>query len=228
MAILLFVVKFASDALAAAFGAFSGAFMAFYLESKRRMRRRSEERYHAVIRAQTALFLMTRRLVQLRSKHLRTPDKQPIPSNSLPHIWISPSPIQIDIPSVTFLFRRDYRSILANLAVAEAAYLNAVDALLVRNTLWKEVTRTNVAAYNPNTKAALIDANPVDLALLDGATAALHKAVDSGIKQCTATYLDLREAALVEFPLGTPDRGLMTAENITEEALIANTRDSEM
>lgn len=125
-----------SDAVtlvAAAFGAFFGAWLAFLLEERRRKRVEADRRYYCLLQAQLALGMQREKLLNIQRGYLDLHREEPDRHMRLEPLFMSMDDLRVDFPPLVFVAEAFGFGIVQTLYLAEQGYITATSALAKSN-----------------------------------------------------------------------------------------------
>src|SRR5574341_260300 len=200
--IINFLLPHLSALFAAAFGGFSGAFVAFLLERRRREMEEKKSKISAALRAHLILIGYIETLENLNRQYLDPLRNDPQRNHKLTSSFISPVHLKLDLDSLSFLAEHRKPQVFHDIHLAQRAYYSAIDALDVRNS-WLEKflgSEVKLLGYNRDTEQAYIAADPRSVKVLTDLTDSLYKATDLAIEKCNSAIKSLSSTIKELFP----------------------------
>ncbi len=214
--LLRLLADWGGEIIAALAGALAGAGLAFLFQNSREDRIKRNERFEAVIRAQHSLYFMWMILANIRFNRLDPRRAENTRHRSLGIIWTSDDIVEFDFDAITFLHRREYRSLLTNLFLSQRACKSAIESVDLRNKYFSDLIPGPGAEYSFQTESKTLGqmVDPIKDSLLESATNEMYKTIDNGMKLIERTFADLRKCAKEVFP---DEAGLLSETNLTKD-----------
>lgn len=194
--------SYLSPLFAAAFGGFSGAYVAFFLERRRRATEEKKSNVSAARRAQLNFLGYIETLENLKRQYLDPFRDDPQREHKLLFCSISPQHLTIDLDSLSFLADYKKPQVFQEINLAQRTYFSAIDALNVRNK-WVEKffdPQGKLIGYNLDTNVAEIVTDPRLVKVLKDLTDSLYRSWDLAITKCKSSLESLQSTIKELFP----------------------------
>jgi hypothetical protein len=196
------LAPYLSPLFAAAFGGFSGAYAAFFLERQRREKEEKKANISSARRAQLNIVGYINTLEILKRQYLDPLRNDPQREHKLLFCSVSPIHLNIDLDSLGFLADSKKPEVFLEINLAQRAHFSAIDALDIRNK-WVEkffVPETKNVGYDPETNVSEIVTDPRLVKVLKDHTDALYETHHNAMTKC-AFSVNLLQSTIKElFP----------------------------
>jgi hypothetical protein len=187
-----FVGQHLGEMAAALAGAIAGSFSAYWLQRWNERKRDWERKRGEIVKAQTVLLAQLNTLRNLWEKSLQPLENKPKRENLFGVIRFIACEPTLDINAIAFLVTRKTPSITLDVHLAQRSYLNAMDALRVRNELVDQVVfGSDPKAFDGN--ALTVNADARLIFRLKAETDNLFETFPKAIKRCTKMVEELRK-----------------------------------
>ncbi|MDZ4179869.1 MAG: hypothetical protein U1E29_11675 [Coriobacteriia bacterium] len=189
--------------VAVAAGAFLGTFSAYLLESRRRERVESADRYSALVKTQLALGMQLNSLAVIDRQYLDPVRELEDRHMRLVPAHINTTELRVDLPSIAFVAEVDEAEILQRLMLAEESFMTAVEALRLTSERIEQSRYQGAIArgpINPETGEAEAIFDPVAITILKALVDGLYESVEHAIGQQRASLEEVRALMKRLFP----------------------------
>ena len=183
----------AETALAALFGTFSGAFLAFYFQRRYAEKKEREAQISAAKRAQFAITTQLNAIMNMKKQVL-----DPMKDNTNRHLILKPFSVlaqfpPLDIASLVFMLDGDNAQLLNELMISEHKFRTLLGALDQRNER-HEIMQQRMAKLGPE---ATLDA--ATIAILKDMTDSIYGLCDDALQGLQEAFEKLKTFIEKEF-----------------------------
>jgi hypothetical protein len=187
------ISKNAETALAALFGTFIGAFLAFFFE---RRHAEKKERDAQISAAKHAQFAITAQLNAV--KNMKEQVLDPMRDDTDRHLTLKPFSVlahfpSIDIPSLVFMLKGDGAQLLGELMISEHKYRTLIGALDQRNTRHENMQQ-RISQHGPE-----VGLDVATIAILKDMTDSIYGLCDDAFKDLQDSFEKLKKYIEKEF-----------------------------